>query len=335
MLVLKGTEFWWRSVWTMQFTWVRNMMSVDILDKSRLATEMLTVVTDFDRIFSWQNVPVWWEYSHTNSHMMQLLFIEANFMKSLHVNLAWMYLRCVGLKFTYWFCVGRVGLCVMSGIAVGVLDMVGVEWLPSYLIFFQKCMYGIHDMILLVSYQYISSMRHHWFRFMTYSPWFHSVVVSSSTCVYFRKIFHTHVHKCVITKFHHQYYPHIVQLNSFWNPFLLGSISLQWRHNKRHGVSNYQHLDRLLSRLFRRTLKKTSKLRVTAVCEGNPTDSPHKGTVTRKMRPFDDAIVSQGKYIVSDSYGFRDGIYRNHGHTLYLCFCVLIKGLLDVSYVLM
>ena len=46
--------------------------------------------------------------------------------------------------------------------------------------------------------------------------------------------------------------------------------SLQWRRNERHGVSNHPHLDCLLSRLFRRTSKKTSKLRVIGLCEGNP-----------------------------------------------------------------
>ena len=41
--------------------------------------------------------------------------------------------------------------------------------------------------------------------------------------------------------------------------------------------------------------KKTSKLRVTGLCEGNSPatgDSPHKGPVTRKMFPFDDVIMN-------------------------------------------
>ena len=46
---------------------------------------------------------------------------------------------------------------------------------------------------------------------------------------------------------------------------------LQWRHNERHGVSNPRRNDCLLNRLFRRRSKKTSKLRVTGLCEGNPT----------------------------------------------------------------
>ena len=44
---------------------------------------------------------------------------------------------------------------------------------------------------------------------------------------------------------------------------------LQWRHNERDGVSNHQHHDCLLNRLFRRRSKKTSKLRVTGLCAGN------------------------------------------------------------------
>ena len=45
---------------------------------------------------------------------------------------------------------------------------------------------------------------------------------------------------------------------------------LQWRYNERHSVSNHQHLDWLLSRLFRRTAKKIPKPRFTGLCEGNP-----------------------------------------------------------------
>ena len=44
---------------------------------------------------------------------------------------------------------------------------------------------------------------------------------------------------------------------------------LQWRHNGRNGVSNHQPPDSLLNRLFRHRSKKTSKLRVTCLCEGN------------------------------------------------------------------
>ena len=47
------------------------------------------------------------------------------------------------------------------------------------------------------------------------------------------------------------------------------SISLQWHHNERDGVSNNQPHDCLLNLLFKRRSKKTSKFRVTGLCEGN------------------------------------------------------------------
>ena len=42
---------------------------------------------------------------------------------------------------------------------------------------------------------------------------------------------------------------------------------LQWRHNESDGVSNHRRHDCLLNRLFRRRSKKTSKPRVTILCE--------------------------------------------------------------------
>ena len=43
----------------------------------------------------------------------------------------------------------------------------------------------------------------------------------------------------------------------------------QWRHNEFDGVSNHGRLGCLLNRLFRDRSKKSSKLRVTGLCEGN------------------------------------------------------------------
>ena len=45
--------------------------------------------------------------------------------------------------------------------------------------------------------------------------------------------------------------------------------TLQWRHNESGGVSNHQRHDCLVNRLFKHRLKKTSKSRVTGLCEGN------------------------------------------------------------------
>ena len=46
-------------------------------------------------------------------------------------------------------------------------------------------------------------------------------------------------------------------------------FTLRWRHNEHDGISNHQPHDCLVNRLFRRRSKKTSKLRVTGLCEGN------------------------------------------------------------------
>ena len=77
--------------------------------------------------------------------------------------------------------------------------------------------------------------------------------------------------------------------------YTLRALPLHWRHNGRDGVANHQRLDYSFSCLFRRRSKKTSKLRVTGLCVGGihrwPVNSSHKGTVTRKMFPFGDAIV--------------------------------------------
>ena len=45
--------------------------------------------------------------------------------------------------------------------------------------------------------------------------------------------------------------------------------TLQWRHNECDGVSNHWHIHCLRNFLFRRRSKKTSKPRVTGVCDGN------------------------------------------------------------------
>ena len=52
-------------------------------------------------------------------------------------------------------------------------------------------------------------------------------------------------------------------------PYLTMSISLQWCHDERDGVSNHPSHDCLLKRLFRHRSKKTSKLRVTGLWVGN------------------------------------------------------------------
>ena len=56
--------------------------------------------------------------------------------------------------------------------------------------------------------------------------------------------------------------------------------SLQWRHNGRDGASNHPRLGCLLNCLFRHRSKKTLKLRVTGLCEGN---SPVAGEFPAQM----------------------------------------------------
>ena len=85
------------------------------------------------------------------------------------------------------------------------------------------------------------------------------------------------------------FHPNIPSVNE-----LSWQYSLHWRHNDHDGVSNHQPRGCLLTGLFRRRSKKTSKLRVTGLCVGNSpglVNSPHKGPVTQKMFPFDDVIM--------------------------------------------
>ena len=58
------------------------------------------------------------------------------------------------------------------------------------------------------------------------------------------------------------------------------TTALRWRHNGPDSVSNHQHRDCLLNRLFRHRSKKTSKLRVTGLCAGN---SPEAGEFPAQM----------------------------------------------------
>ena len=65
-----------------------------------------------------------------------------------------------------------------------------------------------------------------------------------------------------------------MELSMVWGLFHKGfmdseSKPLQRRHNERNRVSNHQRFDCLVNCLFRRRSKKTSKLHVTCLCEGN------------------------------------------------------------------
>ena len=89
---------------------------------------------------------------------------------------------------------------------------------------------------------------------------------------------------------------------------ICGTTILQWRHNERDGISNHQSHDCLLSRLFRHRSKKTWKLRVTGLCEGN---SPVTGEffaqkpVTRKMLSFVSVIMSHAEIGIMTTVSFQ------------------------------
>ena len=84
------------------------------------------------------------------------------------------------------------------------------------------------------------------------------------------------------------------------------------RHYERHGVSNHQHIDCLLSRLLRRKSKKASKLHVTGLCAGNSPvigGVPCKGPVAQKMFPLFDINMDEGDNFILDLEwtNFRSG----------------------------
>ena len=68
--------------------------------------------------------------------------------------------------------------------------------------------------------------------------------------------------------------------------------TFHWRHNELDGVSDHQPRYCLLTCLSRHRLKKTSKLRVTGLCEG-------------KMFPFDDVIMNLT--IIGEDNGLSPG----------------------------
>ena len=71
-------------------------------------------------------------------------------------------------------------------------------------------------------------------------------------------------------------------------------MSWRWRHNERDSVSNQRRLDYLLNRLYMRITRKTSKLRVTGLCEGNPPVTgrfPSQRASNVEMFPFDDVFM--------------------------------------------
>ena len=86
---------------------------------------------------------------------------------------------------------------------------------------------------------------------------------------------HIHIHNAlIICTLYTMYWSYFTSRNCSSN------LPLQWRHNGRVSVSNYQPHDCFLNCLFRRRSKKTSKLRVTGLCAGN---SPGTGEFPAQM----------------------------------------------------
>ena len=68
------------------------------------------------------------------------------------------------------------------------------------------------------------------------------------------------------------------------------------------GVSDHQPHDCLLNRLFRRTSKKTSKLRVTGLCaENSPVTGEFPAQMVSNAKKFDD--VSRHHDVIDESWG--------------------------------
>ena len=90
------------------------------------------------------------------------------------------------------------------------------------------------------------------------------------------------------------------QSNGDWVFLGIGPMStLQWRHNKRNGVSNIRRLDCLLNCVFRRRSQKTLKLRITALCWGIYRWLRHSWTLLANHFTCDqDTVIHSNPYII-------------------------------------
>ena len=101
--------------------------------------------------------------------------------------------------------------------------------------------------------------------------------------------------------------------------------SLQWHHNESDGVSNHQPQDCLLNRLFKRRSKKTWKLRVTGLCEGNSPETgefPTQRASNAEMFPFDDVIVFVSILVYAISSFVDRNVTKLTTNNLSKSFCV-------------
>ena len=101
---------------------------------------------------------------------------------------------------------------------------------------------------------------------------------------------------------------------------------LQWRHNVCDGVSNYRRLDCLRNCWCRRISKKTPKLCITGLCEGNPpvTDGfPSQRASYAEMFPFNDVNMNSvtwywGVLYPQSGTFMYPAIDRQHGYLVLL-----------------
>ena len=82
---------------------------------------------------------------------------------------------------------------------------------------------------------------------------------------------------------------------------------LQWCHNERNGISNHQPHDCLLSHLFGRRSKKTSKLFVTVLCAGN---SPVTSEFPTQMASNAEIVSIWWRHL-AEEYG-QNSLLPNH-----------------------
>ena len=93
-------------------------------------------------------------------------------------------------------------------------------------------------------------------------------------------------------------YGGVTMLNRFpWTQWRRCQIPpLLWRHNGGECVSNHQPCICLLNHLFgvdQRKHQSSASLAFVWGIHRGPVNSPHKGSVTRKMFPFDDVIMRE------------------------------------------
>ena len=114
--------------------------------------------------------------------------------------------------------------------------------------------------------------------------------------------------------------------------FILFQVSLRWRHNVRDSVSNHQPHDCLLDRVFRRRLKKTSKLRVTGLCAGN---SPGTGEFPAQMASYAENVSIWWRHhdrrecMNFEQVHISDPIVTNANHWPVDLLCTYIKNIIN------